>query len=95
MIAIQKTQVTQERSPGCVNPWDLPTAELLPDSIPDGNVRHVVALFNPLTINERLLIILTSTSSYVDVHREIDRQKAVHNLFGYEVRAVLESPCGF
>jgi hypothetical protein len=89
-----QTLESQAQTSVSVNPWELLTTTR-PDHAGSNQFRHVLALFNPVTIDEQILAIHTLTPFYADVHHELVHEMAVRGLVGDTVRAILESPCGF
>jgi hypothetical protein len=51
--------------------------------------RHIITLRHPHTEDEQTLIVETPTDRFVDVLREISHQRAIHNLFGYEIHETI------
>jgi hypothetical protein len=78
-----------------LNPWDLPTAQVMP--IPaSGKFRHIVAVLNPVTMDEKILVVETDFIDFTDVLLAIDSLKVEHGLNGYHrISAVLERPAPF
>lgn len=51
---------------------------------------HIVTLRHPRTEDERGLTIETTSDRFADVLREIQHQRVMHELFGYEIFEVLD-----
>lgn len=95
---LETLTITDHRGGGRIiapDPWELPTSLKLPPPNADGQYRHVIVVFNPITIDEQTLLIYTKTPFHSDVQRELELQKSNNELSGYYYRATLESPCGF
>lgn len=51
---------------------------------------HIVTLRHPRTEDEQCLTIETMSDRFADVLREIQHQRVMHELFGYEILEVLD-----